>query len=433
MGYGWKKRQALDIFWSIVWPRLEKIGWKRIVGEGSDEGSMIFLPPGVETARWGKRNIEFFDKIKLVLSRLEERVTIQEGKILDLYRKEIKAVGGETLPSRPKRGLARPRLGVSRQTTPIEEVDTSWKEGRLLYPKSSSKVGSDYQVTSLPRAGTFETEIAPDNPENELIWSCNEAADKGMLSFIEDNVPYNKREKALRLVHENNYDVSNIEDFVQKIEPSTVSRWTENDKEKFRQEVFRSRKNLKEVCQTMGNKTMGDILAYYLGHYKKSDDYRLLKTVRRDEREEKARQATHVVDRCAICGEGGSLLICDGCESEWHMGCAKPALKTIPDGDWECDICVDRKFLAGRKRIIENMKRNAINQRAKREKSIPQESDTGSTTPNCSETPPTEISAFVIEAIAEFSKNINAILSNQSAPSKEEKGRGNSIDLPPNT
>ena len=30
MGYGRKKRQNLNAFWSIVWPGLEKTGWKRV-------------------------------------------------------------------------------------------------------------------------------------------------------------------------------------------------------------------------------------------------------------------------------------------------------------------------------------------------------------------------------------------------------------------
>jgi hypothetical protein len=30
MGYGGKKRRSLAAFWSIVWPGLEKIGWKRV-------------------------------------------------------------------------------------------------------------------------------------------------------------------------------------------------------------------------------------------------------------------------------------------------------------------------------------------------------------------------------------------------------------------
>lgn len=30
MGYGRKKRQALAAFWSTAWPKLEKIGWRRV-------------------------------------------------------------------------------------------------------------------------------------------------------------------------------------------------------------------------------------------------------------------------------------------------------------------------------------------------------------------------------------------------------------------
>ena len=37
MGYGKRKRELLSAVWSIVWPRLEKIGWKRV----SDEQTML--------------------------------------------------------------------------------------------------------------------------------------------------------------------------------------------------------------------------------------------------------------------------------------------------------------------------------------------------------------------------------------------------------
>jgi hypothetical protein len=97
---------------------------------------------------------------------------------------------------------------------------------------------------------------------------------------------------------------------------------------------------------------MKSCLAYYLGTYKKSDHYRLLKTVCVDERNEKVASSVHGFDACAICGDGGSLLICDGCEGEYHMSCLRPTLKTVPEGHWECDECVDRKFLEAREYII---------------------------------------------------------------------------------
>ncbi|KAA0203950.1 hypothetical protein HAZT_HAZT010190 [Hyalella azteca] len=46
--------------------------------------------------------------------------------------------------------------------------------------------------------------------------------------------------------------------------------------------------------------------------------------------------------RCRICRKGGDhdkMLLCDGCDKGHHIYCLKPKLKSIPDGDWFCDIC----------------------------------------------------------------------------------------------
>lgn len=142
-------------------------------------------------------------------------------------------------------------------------------------------------------------------------------------------------------------------EIISRIDPIDGSNWTEAEKEKFNTEIFRLRKDMKKLSQSM-DKDMKSCLTYYLGTYKKSDHYRLLKTVCVDERNEKAASSVHGIDACAICGDGGSLLICDGCEGEYHMSCLRPPLKTVPEGHWECDECVDRKFLEAREYIIQN-------------------------------------------------------------------------------
>jgi PHD-finger len=96
--------------------------------------------------------------------------------------------------------------------------------------------------------------------------------------------------------------------------------------------------------------------AYYLGSYKSTCEYYLLKAVCIDERGNKAAVAWHDFDVCAICGDGGSLIICDGCEGEYHMSCLRPALRTVPEGRWLCDECVDRQILAARDRFIRRSK-----------------------------------------------------------------------------
>jgi len=417
-----KNEEALlTAFWSIVWPGLERIGWKRIVGEGNDEGSMLFLPFNIENSRLGKRNIDYYDKIRFVIKRLEERRNTEEGKILDLFRDEVRTVNRDILVSRPKRGPGRPRLGVSRPSKKVREIDTSWKDKRCLYPKTSSQVGAECQVSFLPLAGTIETEKHLDKSKYDIIWNPKKAAETGMLSFIEDYVPQNKREKAMQLLHDKNYSVVKTTDFINQIDQSNVSSWSSNDIKKFHAEIFRCRKNFKALSQSMGNKEMGDIIAYYLGHYKKSEDYRLLKTVRMEERIEKAQQPNHDADHCVICGEGGNLLICDGCESEWHMECTKPALKTVPEGHWECDVCIDRKFLEARKRILQDMKSNASSVRKLekiKELELPHRADIR--TDGSEET---EIGTHfnTIEAIKAFSRNIDSILTKPSIASKPEQ------------
>ena len=138
---------------------LNKFSSCQIVGEGSDEGSMLFLTPGLENVKLGNRNVDYYDKISFVISMLDERRNVEEGKILDSFRDEVRVVEIEPLTtSRPKRGSRRPRLRVSRPSLEVREIDTSWKDGRCLYPKRSSQVGAGYQVAFLPRAGTIETE-----------------------------------------------------------------------------------------------------------------------------------------------------------------------------------------------------------------------------------------------------------------------------------
>ena len=47
-------------------------------------------------------------------------------------------------------------------------------------------------------------------------------------------------------------------------------------------------------------------------------------------------------DACFVCGvgdDGDVLLLCDSCDNACHLGCCKPARKTVPKGDWYCAEC----------------------------------------------------------------------------------------------
>ncbi|EDV19903.1 uncharacterized protein TRIADDRAFT_61645 [Trichoplax adhaerens] len=44
-------------------------------------------------------------------------------------------------------------------------------------------------------------------------------------------------------------------------------------------------------------------------------------------------------DVCCVCNKGGELLICDTCNSVYHLRCLDPPLSSIPDGMWMCPDC----------------------------------------------------------------------------------------------
>ncbi|XP_059647009.1 uncharacterized protein LOC132293506 isoform X2 [Cornus florida] len=56
-------------------------------------------------------------------------------------------------------------------------------------------------------------------------------------------------------------------------------------------------------------------------------------------------------DMCAVCGDGGELIICDGCPRAFHTVCLE--LQTPPKDGWQCPYCRD-KFSLGRKAVGES-------------------------------------------------------------------------------
>jgi hypothetical protein len=149
-----------------------------------------------------------------------------------------------------------------------------------------------------------------------------------------------KRESALQVLHDQNY----IPDHVDEKASSYFPVWTEEEKERFHAEMFRLRKDIVAVAKATGL-GVNACYAYYLGKFKKSNDYRLLKAICEEERGMKISATDQGLDVCGVCGDGGSLLICDGCEGEYHMTCLRPPLLSIPEGFWLCDSCIDSRFL----------------------------------------------------------------------------------------
>jgi PHD-finger len=164
-------------------------------------------------------------------------------------------------------------------------------------------------------------------------------------------VPFNIREAAMLELARRNYDTAELDDIVKNLSPRDGSTWSREAKDKYHSEMFRLRKNIKAVSKSLGIDFIS-AMTYYLGSFKKSKDYRIVKQVRVEEKVLKIESTGHMVDKCGICGEGGSLLICDECEGEYHLACLKPPLSAVPEGRWECDECVDQKLIIARDSIL---------------------------------------------------------------------------------
>jgi hypothetical protein len=57
------------------------------------------------------------------------------------------------------------------------------------------------------------------------------------------------------------------------------------------------------------------------------------------------------VTACERCEKGdrpAELLICEGCNKGWHVGCATPPLDAVPAGDWFCGGCAAARGGGGR-------------------------------------------------------------------------------------
>lgn len=65
------------------------------------------------------------------------------------------------------------------------------------------------------------------------------------------------------------------------------------------------------------------------------------------------------VQTCAFCGcrkcygkhDSANILVCDGCEDEWHIYCLSPPLSTVPEtSQWHCGKCKSKKEKGSRPR-----------------------------------------------------------------------------------
>ncbi len=120
---------------------------------------MFFLPTKDANIKNGRRGKDYYTRIRDVIDRVLQRRNDAETKIADAYQDEMNAHAsdefvGETNATSESSPPAR-RLRPVRNAT---RIDLSWKEGGSAFPRTSSRVGEEYQAVDLPSSDTFEKE-----------------------------------------------------------------------------------------------------------------------------------------------------------------------------------------------------------------------------------------------------------------------------------
>ncbi len=180
------------------------------------------------------------------------------------------------------------------------------------------------------------------NVRYDQIWDRGAAEKSGKIEFVHTRVKHNKKEKALIAFHSRGYRLPGFYEEVCNLTPTDGSIWTEEEKSQFRAAIFREHKDMSKVSQAM-NKSLTECMTYYLGSFKQSDDYRALKSVMREYAGNLSKGIFGAPVVCDGCGKGGKLIVCDSCESHYHLSCTSPPLSSIPEGLWSCAICTSTK------------------------------------------------------------------------------------------
>lgn len=169
-------------------------------------------------------------------------------------------------------------------TSPVSEIDnelssssadedaTNFLSGSGLQwtENKTSRVGTEFQATQIPDAGSYlnfqeddfdqlEQLLLPDQ-----IWDPIRATTQGINDYVHHHCPSNKKEAALEFLHRCDYDASCIsEEELKKLNVLDGSDWASSEHENFRRLMQLSRHNVNSVAKSMGKSINNCLTVYY--------------------------------------------------------------------------------------------------------------------------------------------------------------------------
>ena len=92
----------------------------------------------------------YLSKVRDVIERVLKSSDGAEAKAAEAYTKVVPDIQDQ-FDSKTNESTVQPESEYTQQ----DHVELDWKNKRTHYPKASSRVGDEYQVTELPTAGTY--------------------------------------------------------------------------------------------------------------------------------------------------------------------------------------------------------------------------------------------------------------------------------------
>ena len=290
-------------FWKLVWPVLIQEGWSCTRESLYNFGCVTFFTPHATTMLSSNSNIskrimtlnqDYFETILDVLNYIKLLPMMKylvDNCFDDAEKRRIKS-----LEHAAKEASSSSSSSARRSNAALNR----WKYTAGIAAVKHSRVGSDYQVDSLPKAGSYSLENT--SGDNDCI-----------LEPI--------------------MDLKQNEDVV--VKPA----WRElaNDDSflnKFHCKLLESRKQFRLVAASI-DMPIDFCLWYYYSKYKVSPHYQILKKILHEE-------AGEHVDHCLICDDGGDLICCESCPNAYHLECLQ--LNTLDaDAEWYCPDCTKKR------------------------------------------------------------------------------------------
>jgi len=288
-----------NTFWTVLWPALQSQGWTYTRQLRYNFGSLSIFLPGKQSVDKSKNelNVHYFDTITNIRNYIARLP--QYTKVIQIFDAEIvkcKQAMEEANEKKKRRKRAR-----------VEPVLDAWKS---LKSREHIKIGSQYQVRSLPRAGSHV------KGEGNIH----------SLNYLEDS----KQEQLW----------NTPADSLPVLTPSIWYEWAKepNFLNKFHQATIESKKQMKGIASKL-SKPKEFCLWYYYSNYKPNKElYNPLKKMMSEVKEQENS------DECAICEEGGELICCETCPQSYHLACMGLTASDVEHVEkWSCPTCVRRQ------------------------------------------------------------------------------------------